>query len=72
VETFLSKPADAVIGMLLKDFRGHAEAMTKRLRAASEALARQSGRPIRYLHSSATNKEDIAREIARTDGIEQG
>jgi hypothetical protein len=60
------------VKVLLKDFAGHAEAMTKRLRRASEALAEQTGRPIRYLSSSITNKEDIAREIARADGIEQG
>ncbi len=60
------------VGVLLKDFAAHAEAMTGRLREASEALARQTGRPICYLQSSALNKEDIAREIARADGIEQG
>ncbi|MDB5400458.1 MAG: hypothetical protein JWQ55_2476 [Rhodopila sp.] len=60
------------VKVLLKDFASHAEAMTKRLREASEALARKTGRPIRYLASSAINKEDIAREIARMDGIEQG
>ena len=61
----------AVLG-LLKDFASHAEAMTQRLRDASEALARRTGRPIRYLPSSATNKEEIAREIARADGIKSG
>jgi hypothetical protein len=60
------------VNVLLKEFAGHAEAMTKRLREASEALAKQIGRPIRYLASSAIVKEDIAREIARMDGIEQG
>jgi hypothetical protein len=60
------------VKVLLKDFAGHAEAMTRRLREASEALAKQTGRPIRYLSSSAINKEDVAREIARADGIEQG
>lgn len=56
----------------LNDFANHAEAMTRRLRDASEALARRTGRPVRYLPSSATNKEEIAREIARADGIESG
>ena len=58
--------------VLLKDFASHAEAVTRELREASEALARRSGRPIRFLPSSATNKEAIARAIARQDGIEQG
>jgi hypothetical protein len=58
--------------VLLKDFAGHAEAVTKQLRQASEADARNIGRPIRFMPSSATSKEDTAREIARQDGIEQG
>jgi hypothetical protein len=58
--------------VLLKDFAGHAEAMTRRLRDASETLAKQTGRPIRYLASGGIGKEPIAREIARTDGITEG
>jgi len=58
--------------VLLKDFGAHAEALTLRLRQGSEALARQTGRPIRYLPSSATDKEQIAREIAAADHVEQG
>jgi hypothetical protein len=54
--------------VLLRDFASHAEALTGQLKAASEELARRTGRPIRYLPSSATGKEDIA----RADGIEQG
>ena len=56
----------------LKEFASHAEATSKRLRDASESLARQTGRPIRYLVSSGTNKEEIARSIAQADGIKQG
>jgi hypothetical protein len=50
--------------ILLKNFASHAEALTKQLREASEGAARRTGRPIRYLPSSVTNKEQIAREIA--------
>jgi len=57
---------------LLKDFASHAQALTRQLREASEELAGRSVRPIRYLASSATSKEDIARQIARADGIERG
>lgn len=60
------------VQVLLKDFASHAEAVTRELREASEELARRTGRPIRFLPSSATNKEAIARAIARQDGIEQG
>jgi hypothetical protein len=58
--------------VLLKDFGAHAEALTRRLRQGSETLARQTGRPIVYLASSATSKEPVAREIAAADHIEQG
>ena len=60
------------VGVLLKEFSAHAMAMSERLKEASLALARQSGRPVRYLASSAINKEEVARRIARTDGIEGG
>jgi hypothetical protein len=103
VEEFVSKHADAVIGVLsgfdrlvfrgtlrmlahrsgmlaylwavrvlLKNFGSHAEALTQQLKDASEELARRTARPIRYLPSSASSKEDIARKIARTDGITKG
>jgi hypothetical protein len=60
------------VQVLLKDFASHAEALTRQLRGASEELAKRTARPIRYQASGATNKEQIAREIARVDGIEQG
>lgn len=62
----------ATVRVLLNDFAAHAQAMSERLKEASLALARQSGRPVRYLPSSAINKEEVARQIARTDGIEEG
>ena len=58
--------------VLLKDFRAHAEDLKRRLKAASEALAGRDGRPMHYLPCSSSNKEEIAREIARADGIERG
>jgi len=60
------------VRVLLKDFGAHALELSRRLREASEALARQSDRPIRYLASSAVNKEESARASARADRIEQG
>jgi hypothetical protein len=61
-----------VAGVLLKDFAAHAESLPRRLGEASESRARQAGRPIRYLTSSAPRKEQVAREIAITDRIEDG
>ena len=60
------------VQVLLKNFASHAEALTRQLREASEEAARRTGRPIRYLPSSVTNKEQIAREIAEADGITKG
>lgn len=60
------------VGVLLKDFAAHAQVMSEQLKEASLAVARQSGRPVRYLASSAINKEDVARQIARADGLEEG
>lgn len=58
--------------VLLKDFGGHAQELSRQVKEASETLAQQSGRPLRYLASSALSKEAIAREIAQADRIEQG
>ena len=58
--------------VLLKEFGDHAEALSRRLKEASEAAAREAGRPIRYLASSGINKEAIAREIAHANQIERG
>jgi hypothetical protein len=58
--------------VLLKDFGAHAQALSGRLKAASVAAAEASGRPVRYLASSASDKEALARSIAQADGIETG
>jgi hypothetical protein len=60
------------VGVRLNDFKDHAMAMSERLKEASQAEARRSDRPIRYLQSSAINKEQVARQIARIDDIERG
>jgi len=46
--------------------------MTRQLKAASVCRAQDIGREIRYLPSSQTCNEDVALEIARRDGIQQG
>jgi len=58
--------------VLLKDFPEVAKARTERLKAASLALAEETGRPVVYLPSSKTSKEETAREIAERDGIRDG
>ena len=59
-------------GTLLKDFGEHAEQMTTRLIAASLAEAEARGRPVEYLYSPSTRKDDFARRIAERDGITSG
>ena len=59
-------------GVLLKDFGEHGQAMTERLIAASLAAANEQGRPIQYLESAQTRKEEVARSIAWEDGIQEG
>jgi hypothetical protein len=56
----------------LTEFAAHALKLTEQLKDASLLLARQRGRPVQYLTSAASNKEDIARRIAAADHIEQG
>ena len=59
-------------GVLLKDFETHVKAVSDRIQKASLAAARETGRPIRYLASSQTSKEQIARQIAAEDHIGEG
>jgi hypothetical protein len=54
----------ASAGVLLKGFTDHAMAMSEQLKEASVVEARRSGRPVRYLLSTAIRKEEVARQIA--------
>lgn len=56
----------------LKGFQAFAGSITAQVRQAAEQEAEKQGRPIRYLHNSAMDKEAWARAVARQDGIEQG
>lgn len=56
----------------LTDFAAHVLKLTEQLKDASLLLARQSGRPVQYLSSAASNKEAIARRIAAADNIDAG
>lgn len=69
---------NGVVGYLLHskvrfvDFGAFNEKQTKRLIDASLAVAQETGRPVRYLASSRVSKEEIARTIAREDGVKEG
>lgn len=58
--------------VLLKDFGPFANKITQELREASKSEAKSQGRPIKYISSSKARKDLIAKEIAATDGIEEG
>ena len=61
-----------VRNILLKDFKPWAEDKTQRIRIACERTADSLGIETRYLQSAKTNKEALAREIAKHAGIETG
>jgi hypothetical protein len=59
-------------GVLLKDFKAYALRLTDQVRASTEKLAEDAGRPLIYLNSPTISKEEQAREIARRDRIDTG
>ena len=61
------------VGVLLKDFGKYVDRITTGLRQATEQMLQRAGRrPVRYLPSAATSKEEMARKIAAEDGIREG
>jgi hypothetical protein len=58
--------------VLYKDFGTFAAGVSEQLKSHAEALAAAAGRPFRSLTSSRVSKEDIAREILRTDPVVEG
>lgn len=59
-------------GVLLKDFAEHASKITKKIKTATKQMIEQTSRPLHYLPSSKTSKEEMARKIAENDGIKEG
>jgi hypothetical protein len=59
-------------GVLLKDFGRYAEATSRQIRTATEALAREQGRPLQYLARAATPKEEVARDWLRRQPVREG
>lgn len=54
------------------DFKAHAQECTEQLMAATLAEAKRRDRPVEYLPSAAVRKEDLARALAKRDGITRG
>ena len=59
-------------GLLLKDFGEWVKHVTATVRAACQAQAERLDIPVIYLRSSGTDKEALARRIARERGVERG
>jgi hypothetical protein len=59
-------------GVFLTEFGPYAERATEELKEVSLQAARDAGRPIRYLTSPKTDKQDLAQRIAREDGVTEG
>ena len=60
------------IRVLLKDFKSYAQGVTQGIRQSTTEIAEQAGCRKEYLYSSATRKEERAREIAKQDGVQSG
>ena len=58
--------------VLYKDFGRFAESVSDQLKAHAEAVAAAANRPFRYIASSRVSKEDVAREILRTQPVTDG
>jgi hypothetical protein len=58
--------------LLLKDFGCPVEHVSQQLKTASLAEALALGRPIHYVASAKSRKENIAQRIAAEDHISQG
>jgi hypothetical protein len=59
-------------GVLLKDFAGFAQRVSRTIIRFAEQMARKAKRPYVYLQSSATSQEDYATWIAQRDHIRDG
>jgi hypothetical protein len=59
-------------GVLWKDFKRFATDLTSRVRQAAEKLAARHQRPMIYLSSNRTRKEEVARQIQQRDQVGKG
>lgn len=67
MESFLNQA-----GISLLDFRDAVPLISERVKEAATAEARRRERPIRYVESTATSKEDLARSLLPDHPVEEG
>ena len=58
--------------MKLTAFASHVNEISRRVKEAALQLCLEVGRPVQYLQSSKDDKEEMARAIARKNGISLG
>ena len=58
--------------VLIKDFGQLVEKTTLAVKAKAKELAQKAGRPLVFVSSSQTSKEDLARQMAARDGVTEG
>lgn len=59
-------------GIRLLDFKDYVSSISERIKQAALAPAKRSGRPIRYLPSSRTDKEDLVRTLLAEHPVTKG
>src|SRR5919109_2254753 len=59
-------------GIYVKDFKDYVLGVSRQVLQATNRLAQEAKRPLIYLRSSTTSKEDQARAVAERDSISQG
>lgn len=60
------------LGVLFKDFREYVQSVTDQIRRSTEELVARAGRRLIYLNSPSVSKEEVARDQARREGIQEG
>ena len=58
--------------VLLKDFKEYALSLTEQVREETKKIADTAQCPVIYLQSSKQSKEDLAKQIAATNGVREG
>ena len=60
------------VRVLLKQFGTYSMDITNQIKTATTEIAEEARRPVVYVDNSHERKEDIARRIAKTDGVSEG
>ena len=60
------------LGVLYKDFKPYDMDVTESIKSRIEDSAIGLGRPVKYLNSPKTRKEDAARSIMEEDSVDEG